>query len=48
MSRPRRRGVAANSGEAARGAEALPSTGSGKGGCGELLGWRWSAAVVME
>ena len=48
MSWPRCRGAAANSGEAAHGAEALPSTGSGMGGCSELLGRWWSAAVVME
>ena len=34
-------GAAANSGEAVCEAEALPSTDSGTGGCGELLGWRW-------
>ena len=38
MSRPRRRGAAANSGEAARGAEALPSASSWQGGCGGTMG----------
>ena len=38
MSRPWRRGSAVNSGEAARGAEALQSASSWQGGCGGTVG----------
>ena len=41
MSQPRRRGAAANSGEAERGAEALPSASSWQGGCGGTVGVLW-------
>jgi len=41
MSRPRRRGAAATSGEATRGTEALPSASSWQGGCGGTVGVLW-------
>ena len=45
---PRRRGWRRGSGELARGAVAYQAPSANTGGCSGLLGWRWSAAVVME
>ena len=48
MACPRRQTQRRDSGELVHGARAYRARSASMGGCSELLGWRWSAAVMEE